>query len=156
MLRNAVAALFLGATGASYAAGSECDLPIQFVLRPDQAILYESWDRVPHEFGAGDAVTVDCRDGMFTVNGFVHRPHAPAPPWKVELLRRLYGQVPFVREYVAAAEGDSVTRWNGAARALQSLHRELYGQAKSVYWAAMDSRGEGRAGIQLGVGHLIR
>jgi hypothetical protein len=136
-----VAALFLHAMSTSCPAEEACDLPIRFILRPDQVVLYESWDRVPHEFGAGDTVIIDCRNGVFTVNGLVHRPHAPAPPWKVEVLRRLYGDVPFVQDYVANAKGDSVTRWNDASQALDRLRRQIGAGVERVYWAARDSLG---------------
>jgi hypothetical protein len=104
-------------------------------------VLYETWDRVRREWGPGEEVTLDWRDGTFLVNGFRHLPHDPPPPWKVEVLRRLYGEAPFIQNYVATAEGDSVARWNAAARALEQMHRDVYTGAQRTYGAALDSLG---------------
>lgn len=119
----------------------KCVFPTRFILRPGQGVLYESWDRIPHEFGPGDTVTVHWAANVLTVNGFVHRPHAPPPPWKVERLRQLYGDVPFIRDYVAIATGDSVARWNEASRELEVLHRELYEDTIDVYRSSLGSQG---------------
>jgi hypothetical protein len=123
----------------SECAHSECEIPAHFTLKPGQAVLYETWDRVPHEWGPGEEVAIDWQSGVFLVNGFAHLPHDPPPPWKVEVLRRLYGRVPFVLDYVASAEGDSVTRWNAAAKELEQMHREIYAGGRRIYRATLDS-----------------
>ena len=132
------AALFLAAI-ASDCTRSECDLPEHFTLKSGQAVLYETWDRVPHEWGPGEDVTLDWHDGVFLVNGFPHLPHDPPPPLKVEVLRKLYGRVPFVLDYVNEAEGDSVSRWNAASQAQEDMHREIYAGARRIYQVALDS-----------------
>jgi hypothetical protein len=136
-----LAAGLLLAVVASNCTRSECQLPAHFTLKSDQAVLYETWDRVPHEWGPGEEVTIDWQAGVFLVNGFAHLPHDGPPPWKVETLRKLYGRVPFVLNYVGNAEGDSVTRWNAASEALHEMHREIYTGGRRIYQAALDSLG---------------
>jgi hypothetical protein len=119
-------------------------------------VLYESWDRIPHESRPGDTVTIDWRDGVFTVNGFIHRPHTPPPPWKVEMLRKLYGNVPFVIEYVAKADGDSIARWNAASKAQEKMHIEIYNEAIRVYLAALDSLNSVEKALQLAASRVAQ
>lgn len=86
-------------------------------------------------YGAGDRVVVELENDTCYVNGKPHWPQPQLPPEmdSLDVLKRSYGRVPAVLEYVKSHRGDETEVWNEAYRSWEKQRQSLHSKVARRY-----------------------
>jgi len=100
-------------------------------------LVYQTWLSPERVYSGGAKVLLEWRHGITSINGNVYKPHPASPPttYPVDSLQKLYGNVPYINDYVSTHPGDAETVWNQACLTWSSMKQSLAKEAQDLYAA---------------------
>jgi hypothetical protein len=111
--------------------------PATILLGPNRNFIFVSSQPsgiIERHYGQGDRLTIDFREGVFTINGIPYSPQSDPPPteYPIEYIERHYGQVPMIRRLLGS-DTASITRLNSALRDWGVAYRKVLRDAGDEY-----------------------